>query len=97
MNIEGIKGILPQSIQPTRNSKPLGGLSFGNTLNDLIKDVNTAQIDSQKAVEGFVGGEGVELHEVMIAGAKAKTSLELLMEVRNKAVDMFKELTRTPV
>jgi flagellar hook-basal body complex protein FliE len=33
----------------------------------------------------------------MIAGEKAKTSLQLLMEIRNKAVDMFKELTRIPV
>jgi flagellar hook-basal body complex protein FliE len=33
----------------------------------------------------------------MIAGAKAKTSLELLMEIRNKTVDMYRELTRMSV
>jgi flagellar hook-basal body complex protein FliE len=33
----------------------------------------------------------------MIAGEKAKTSLELLMQVRNKALDMFKELTKVPI
>ena len=43
-------------------------------------------------VEKFVSGEGVQLHEVMIAGEKAKTSLELLMEIRNKTVDMFQRI-----
>jgi flagellar hook-basal body complex protein FliE len=33
----------------------------------------------------------------MIAGEKAKTSLDLLVEIRNKAVDMYKELTRIQV
>jgi flagellar hook-basal body complex protein FliE len=42
----------------------------------------------------FIMGKDVELHEVMIAGEKAKTTLELLMEIRNKAVDMYKELIR---
>jgi flagellar hook-basal body complex protein FliE len=33
----------------------------------------------------------------MVAGEKAKTSLELLMEIRNKTIDMYKELTRIQV
>jgi len=49
------------------------------------------------AVQDFVSGKGVELHEVMIAGEKAKTSLELLLEIRNKTIDMYKELTRMPL
>ena len=39
-------------------------------------------------------GDDVEIHDVMIAGEKAKTSLELLMEIRNKTIDMYKELIR---
>jgi flagellar hook-basal body complex protein FliE len=30
----------------------------------------------------------------MIAGEKAKTSLDLLVEIRNKTIDMYRELTR---
>ncbi|MEW6701276.1 MAG: flagellar hook-basal body complex protein FliE, partial [Bacteroidota bacterium] len=92
MKIEGLGDFLPDSIQPAKN-KQIGGENFSNTLNDLIKDVNQNQINSEKTVENFVTGKGVELHEVMIASEKAKTSLELLMEVRNRAVDMYKELT----
>jgi flagellar hook-basal body complex protein FliE len=42
----------------------------------------------------FINGEDIQLHEVMIAGEQARTNLELLMEIRNKAVDMYKELSR---
>ncbi len=96
MKIEGFNNLLPNSIQPQKN-KELGNENFGSTISEFINDVNNAQIDSQNTIQDFVSGKGIELHEVMIAGEKAKTNLELLMEIRNKAVDMFKELTRMPV
>ncbi len=67
---------------------------FENVFVDLIKNVNSAQNTSNRMTEDFINGEDIELHEVMIAGQKAKTSLELLTEIRNKAIDMYKELTR---
>ena len=60
-------------------------------------DVNKAQMDSKDSAQSFINGEGIEIHEVMIAGEKAKTSLELLMEIRNKTVDMYRELTRMSI
>jgi flagellar hook-basal body complex protein FliE len=96
MKIEGLGNLLPNTVQPGK-VKQTGAESFNETLSGLIKDVNQNQIDSQNTIEKFVSGEGVQLHEVMIAGEKAKTSLQLLMEIRNKTVDMFKELTRMPV
>jgi len=96
MKIEGFNDFLTNSI-PAKAGTGTSGPDFGGTLNDFIKDVNQDQMNSKKSVEDFVAGNGVELHEVMIAGEKAKTSLQLLMEIRNKAVDMFKELTRIPV
>lgn len=96
MKIEGYGDLIPKSIQPGKN-KSVGIEDFGNTITDFINDVNKSQMESHQAVQDFVSGNGVELHEVMIAGEKAKTNLELLMEIRNKAVDMFKELTRMPI
>lgn len=97
MQIEGFGSLIPKTIEPAAKKESFGVEGFGETLNGFIKDVNQSQLDSQSAVKDFVSGNGVELHEVMIAGEKAKTNLELLMEIRNKAVDMFKELTRMPV
>jgi len=76
------------------NPKRIQGTSFGDTISDFVKEVNKEQKSSNQLIQDFVDGKDVELHEVMIAGEKAKTSLQLLMEIRNKAIDMYKELTR---
>lgn len=70
---------------------------FSEMLTSFIGDVNQDQNVAWGKAKDFADGKNVELHEVMVAGEKAKTSLELLMEIRNKAVDMYKELTRIQV
>jgi flagellar hook-basal body complex protein FliE len=96
MAIESISGNLPSLIiKQEVNKAPAEG--FGNLLTEFIGDVNKAQMDATKSTQSFINGEGIEIHEVMIAGEKAKTSLELLMEIRNKTVDMYRELTRMSI
>ena len=70
---------------------------FGNMITDFIGEVNKSQLDANNLVSDFVEGKDVQLHEVMIAGEKAKTNLDLLMEIRNKTIDMYKELTRMQI
>lgn len=72
-------------------------VSFSETLTQAIQDVNSLHTEAGKAVEKMVSGEAVDLHEVMIAVEKAKTSFELLMEVRNKTLDMYREIMRMQV
>ena len=71
--------------------------SFGETLQKAITDVNSLQSEAGKAVEKMVGGEDVDLHEVMIAVEKARTSFDLLMEIRNKTIDAYREIMRMQV
>ena len=96
MAIESISGNLP-SLLIKQEVKKAPAAEFGNLLTDFIGDVNKAQIDASKSTQSFVNGEAIEIHDVMIAGAKAKTSLELLLEIRNKTVDMSRELTRMSI
>jgi flagellar hook-basal body complex protein FliE len=72
----------------------MGLPNFDNLVGNFIESVNKQQFDSNDLAKKFVNGEDVELHEVMIAGEKAKTSLDLLVEIRNKSIDMYRELTR---
>ena len=71
--------------------------SFGETLQRAITDVNSLQTEAGKAVESMVAGKAVDLHEVMIAVEKAKTSFDLLMEIRNKTIDAYREIMRMQV
>jgi flagellar hook-basal body complex protein FliE len=71
--------------------------SFGDTLNQAIADVNGLQQEAGKAVEKMVTGESTDLHDVMIAVEKARTSFDLLMEIRNKTIDVYREIMRMQV
>lgn len=71
--------------------------SFSETLSQAVRDVNALQGEAGKAIERMVSGEATDMHEVMIAVEKAKTSFELLMEIRNKTIDAYKELMRMQV
>jgi flagellar hook-basal body complex protein FliE len=71
--------------------------TFGQTLTQAISDVNNLQSEAGKAVESMVTGEGTDLHDVMIAVEKARTSFDLLMEIRNKTIDMYQEIMRIQV
>lgn len=95
MKIELLGKFNPDPLSQLKKNNAASG--FAETLNDLVGSVNSDQQASAQSVKDFVSGNGVELHEVMIAGEKAKTSLELLLEIRNKTIDMYKELTRMPL
>jgi flagellar hook-basal body complex protein FliE len=71
--------------------------SFGDTLSQAIADVNSLQAEAGKAVEKMVAGESTDLHDVMIAVEKARTSFDLLMEIRNKTIDVYREIMRMQV
>jgi flagellar hook-basal body complex protein FliE len=72
-------------------------VTFGQTLGQAMKDVNSLQQEAGKAVNQMIVGQDVDLHDVMIAVEKAKTSFDLLMEIRNKTVDAYRELMRIQV
>jgi flagellar hook-basal body complex protein FliE len=72
-------------------------VTFGDTLKSFIADVNSLQAQAGKAVQDFSSGEAIEVHDVMVAAEKARTSFDLLLEVRNKTIDAYRELMRIPV
>ena len=94
MKTSGLGSFIPKLPNQGEKPKQINNSEFNNVLGGFIKGVNTDQLDSKQIISDFVEGKDVELHEVMIAGQKAQTSLQLLMQIRNKTVDMYKELTR---
>jgi flagellar hook-basal body complex protein FliE len=87
----------PSNGNEINNALKESGASFGQTLSQAISDVNNLQTEAGKAVDSMVSGEGTDLHDVMIAVEKARTSFDLLMEIRNKTIDMYQEIMRIQV
>ncbi|MFW5901410.1 MAG: flagellar hook-basal body complex protein FliE [Thermodesulfobacteriota bacterium] len=71
--------------------------SVGNAFQELFdKAADKMKQADQAAVQANTGGP-VDLHDVMISMEKADISLRLLVQVRNKAVDAYKEIMRMQV
>lgn len=96
MQITSIQNAIPELINSNK-TLPSDDAGFGNILTGLISQVNQDQNNEDKLTKQFVTGGNVEIQDVMIAGEKAKTSLDLLIEIRNQTLDMYKQLTQIPV
>ena len=72
--------------------------SFSNILKDSLDKLNNKQIESDILTQKMIrGDEDVSIHEVMLAGEEAKLSLQLAMQVRNKLVEAYQEISRTQI
>jgi len=73
------------------------GTSFSETLEGAINDVDALQKEADTQVEAFVRGEQENIHEVMLSMEKARTSFQLMVEVRNRMLETYQELMRMQV
>lgn len=64
--------------------------SFKDTLTRALGDVQGMQDEAGDAVQAFLRGDPVELHDVMAAVEEAGLALEMLIEVRNRAVEAYR-------
>jgi flagellar hook-basal body complex protein FliE len=96
-NTESLFGNVAQQTGKVNNQVKDNIKSFDNTLKEFISDVNNLQNQAGDAMNKMATGESTDIHEVMVAVEKAKTSFELLMELRNKTVDAYRELIRMQV
>jgi len=79
----------------TAASPSSGGANFAQELKSAIGDVNKMQVESEKAMSDIATGQVKDLHQAAIAIDKAEISMKLMLEVRNKALNAYKEITRT--
>lgn len=71
--------------------------SFSNLLKNSLAKVNNLEHQSAQAKEDFVLGKADNIHDVMIAGQKAKLSVDLTAAITNKAISAYKEVMRIQV
>ena len=85
-------GTMPRRVEPSFQQG--GGVSFRDTLNGFLNDVNQLQKQSDEAVKKFASGEITDVHQVMTASDEAKVAFNLMMEMRNKVMEAYQEVLR---
>ena len=97
--VRRIQSILEQPLTPESEQKPEGGekVSFKETLQRFSEDVNRLQLDAEEATQRLVAGDVENIHQVMVAMSEADASFRLMMEMRNKILEAYREIMRMQV
>ena len=70
---------------------------FSETLQGMIQQVDDLHTAKHQAVQDFIAGKDVQLHEVMAIGEEAQISFQFMLEMRNKVMEAYHEISRMQV
>lgn len=68
--------------------------SFANLLQQKLNEVDTLQKDAADQATRVATGDAEYIHQAIIAQEKAYLALQLTVEVRNKLVEAYQEISR---
>jgi flagellar hook-basal body complex protein FliE len=78
-------------------TKPAGAGSFGEALRAALDETDALQRQADRSATDVATGKQVEVHQTMIAMEQADLQLQLVMQVRNKLVAAYEEISRMQV
>lgn len=92
---------LPPAALPLGGTPASSGASPAGDFKALFKrqldEVNALQFEADKAVRDLSAGRAGNLHAVIAAVTEADLSFRLMMQVRNRLVEAYKEIMRMQV
>ena len=83
--------------QPTGKQDAGKQSNFGDALLNSFRQVNQDQAESNASIVDLLSGKQQDINSVVASMAKADMSFELLVGVRNKLVEAYKETMRMQV
>lgn len=95
-NITNLAGVgTADLLKQKQKIESTGGEQFAQQLKSAINEVNELQVEKEGAVADIATGQVKDLHQAAIAIGKAEINMKLMLEIRNKALNAYKELGRT--
>ncbi len=89
----GLSGVgAAASAASSRATSPGGAAPFSGVFQSMVEQTSALDQKAAQAVNGLLSGQGVEIHDAMIATQKADMAFELALQVRNKAVGAYQQM-----
>lgn len=89
-----LKQIQNNTIDNTnKNLNESDKVNFTDVLNNAVNKVNDSQVKANNDIEALIKGDDITMHEVMLSTQEAQISMQLMLEMRNKLYDAYKELS----
>lgn len=70
---------------------------FQSLFQDAVENVKKTEADLNTEIYKVTTGQTDDLHNAVIASTKASLSIELLVQLRNQALNAYKEIMNTGV
>ncbi len=86
----GVGGAAKSALGATTNG--VQGAPFGGMLRSMVEQTGALETKASEAVSGLLSGQGVEVHDAMIATQKADVAFQMALQVRNKAVSAYQSM-----
>lgn len=100
MNLNSTNSVNPLKLDDIKlDSKPKNTnlKGFMDSMKEAFDEVNKEQKTSEQALADVASGQIKDLHQAAIAIGRAEMSMKTMLEVRNKAINAYKEILRTQV
>ncbi|MEK7691821.1 MAG: flagellar hook-basal body complex protein FliE [Bdellovibrionota bacterium] len=72
-------------------------VTFSEMLGQSLSQVNEHQYQADLAMRELAAGRTKNIHETMLAVERADASIKLMMQVRNKILESYREIMRMQV
>ncbi len=89
MNV-GADAINAQKVENLSDSARMMN-SFGNSISGAINSLNQTQKEAENAIETLATGGDISVHDVMIASKKSGIAMQMAIQLRNQALNMYNE------
>ncbi len=80
------------SSAPRKSAESSNEGVFTGMLQAAQQQIKATETAAQQSVVGLLSGQGVDVHDAMIATQKADITFELALQVRNKAVAAYQQM-----
>ncbi len=83
---------LPGPAAPEKTEK-----SFFDHLKDSVNEVNALQKSADTQATDLASGKNDNIHETMLAVNQAELGFQMLVQIRNKALEAYQEVMRMSI
>ena len=93
--LSGISQINQAKVEVEAGKPKEGESDFYSQLQTAFNQVGRLQTEADQQIAGILNGQGEDIHKAMIAVEKANLSFQLMMQVRNKIIQAYEEVSKT--
>jgi flagellar hook-basal body complex protein FliE len=92
---------IPATLDTAKSPAPSGGNAgdndFMSTLRNAMDQVGDLQSEADTKVAQLLTGNGQDVHSTMIAVQKASLAFEMMVQVRNKILAAYQQVSNIPL